>query len=633
MTEDNGAMMKDWYLDQELNNTKRFDDSEGNKIAHAGFERAGELMSYIAELESELKGYKDLLRGTETKQGLLERREEISERVNEIAKLYPNMSFDEIRKDNKEFANLENEFYDLVDLEDEYLNKITELSERIKSCKTAKMQWIKDDRRVLKEKNAPYEQMLENKKRELDNAKQRLHHLETVMMKPTHNEYTNDAGINNIDALRAEIEDLRDLIAGLEKEIEKLEEYLRNFDPRKPSRMEGESLITDPEPKKVTVTFDTRGGYRDGITYDPIEVEKGTVVLAPEDPELDKDHEFAGWELNGEEYDFSKPVTENITLKARYKEIERHKVAYFDEKGEELGYVMVRHGESIPLIKELEDKRFKNFAGWELANEMFDPRTPIIEDIDLCAKYKFNWKKTAAIAAGVATGALTYGTDALLTMNGMLTGGAVSFGTSAVMAAGTAITQFKLKHHKEKEDVESLTGLRKAGAKLKNYFREEKNIKNLRTFFGLATASTLIAGIGQKLNPQTPQANTTNNISDINDNTQLNPEVTQTTPQNPTPQTVEQYVNEKGPITNIYDTANESLSGFNAETPLPEFEGSIPGRAYNPENGMWMNIDKTTTMEDVISKLGTDKPQLDFMKNGQSLGWVDIENSFGGIKR
>jgi len=62
-----------------------------------------------------------------------------------------------------------------------------------------------------------------------------------------------------------------------------------------------------------TVTFDSNGGSK----VEAIEVNRKEVVAKPNDPKY-LGHIFIGWELNGEEYDFSKPVTQNITLVAKW---------------------------------------------------------------------------------------------------------------------------------------------------------------------------------------------------------------------------------------------------------------------------------------------------------------------------
>ena len=65
--------------------------------------------------------------------------------------------------------------------------------------------------------------------------------------------------------------------------------------------------------KHYSVTFDTAGGS----PVSAVDVEHGSVITAPSDPTRDG-YTFAGWTLNGEDYDFSKPVAGNITLVAEW---------------------------------------------------------------------------------------------------------------------------------------------------------------------------------------------------------------------------------------------------------------------------------------------------------------------------
>ncbi len=67
---------------------------------------------------------------------------------------------------------------------------------------------------------------------------------------------------------------------------------------------------------KAIVTFDSVGGSE----VAPQTVAKGTQAVRPEDP-AKEGCLFVSWQLNGEDYDFSAPVTEDITLTARWKDL------------------------------------------------------------------------------------------------------------------------------------------------------------------------------------------------------------------------------------------------------------------------------------------------------------------------
>ena len=64
----------------------------------------------------------------------------------------------------------------------------------------------------------------------------------------------------------------------------------------------------------VTVTFDTNGGSE----TESVTMLKNETVSEPTPP-VKEGYNFDGWYLNGARYDFSRPVTENITLQARWK--------------------------------------------------------------------------------------------------------------------------------------------------------------------------------------------------------------------------------------------------------------------------------------------------------------------------
>jgi len=63
----------------------------------------------------------------------------------------------------------------------------------------------------------------------------------------------------------------------------------------------------------VSVTFDTMGGSSTPIAW----VAPGTAVAKPADPTRDKSF-FSGWYLNGQAFDFSTKLTEDITLEAHW---------------------------------------------------------------------------------------------------------------------------------------------------------------------------------------------------------------------------------------------------------------------------------------------------------------------------
>lgn len=69
--------------------------------------------------------------------------------------------------------------------------------------------------------------------------------------------------------------------------------------------------------KSYTVTFDSQGGR----WYQSQQVRKNDVAKNPGEATL-TGYEFLGWYLGDEEYNFSTPVTKDITLTAKFKKVD-----------------------------------------------------------------------------------------------------------------------------------------------------------------------------------------------------------------------------------------------------------------------------------------------------------------------
>ena len=153
-------------------------------------------------------------------------------------------------------------------------------------------------------------------------------------------------------------------------------------------KTQGRVLVTEV----YTVTFDSYGG----TPVPPAqEVEYGLTATKPADPTL-KGYTFAFWYLGEDEqnataYDFNTPVTENITLTAKWN-INKYTVT-FNSYG----------GTPVPLAQEVEyghtatkpvEPTLKGytFDGWYLdgEEEPFDFGTTITSDITLTAKWEIN---------------------------------------------------------------------------------------------------------------------------------------------------------------------------------------------------------------------------------------------------
>ena len=148
-------------------------------------------------------------------------------------------------------------------------------------------------------------------------------------------------------------------------------------------KTQGRVLVTEV----YTVTFNSYGG----TPVPPAqEVEYGLTATKPADPTL-KGYTFAFWYLGEDEqnataYDFDTPVTENITLTAKWN-INKYTVT-FDSYG----------GTPVPPAQEVEygltatepaapEKTGYTFDGWYLGDEKYDFSAAVEQNITLTAKW------------------------------------------------------------------------------------------------------------------------------------------------------------------------------------------------------------------------------------------------------
>ena len=138
---------------------------------------------------------------------------------------------------------------------------------------------------------------------------------------------------------------------------------------------------------KYTVTFNAYGG----TPVPPVqEVEYGLTATKPADPTL-KGYTFAFWYLGEDEqnataYDFDTPVTENITLTAKWN-INKYTVAFNTDGGtpvppaQEVEYGLTATEPAAP------EKTGYTFDGWYLGDEKYDFSAAVEQNITLTAKW------------------------------------------------------------------------------------------------------------------------------------------------------------------------------------------------------------------------------------------------------
>ena len=131
-----------------------------------------------------------------------------------------------------------------------------------------------------------------------------------------------------------------------------------------------------------TVTFNTSGT---GTFVPSKKVDNGSLVTKPANP-IKINSNFIEWQLNGVTYDFSTPVTSNITLVAVYEPI--HKVTFNTNGG--IGYVPPKKVNNGSLVTKPSDPfKFNGaFVEWQLNGVAYDFSTPVTSNITLVAVYK-----------------------------------------------------------------------------------------------------------------------------------------------------------------------------------------------------------------------------------------------------
>ncbi len=133
-----------------------------------------------------------------------------------------------------------------------------------------------------------------------------------------------------------------------------------------------------------TVTFDSAGGS--AVTAQTIT--DGRSAVAPTAPTRDG-YTFVAWTLKGVDYDFSSPVTGDITLVARWKTQGPYTVTYQDADGSTLSTESVARNGTATAPADPEREGY-TFTGWTWNGNTYDFTTPVTEDITLVASYEQN---------------------------------------------------------------------------------------------------------------------------------------------------------------------------------------------------------------------------------------------------
>ena len=143
--------------------------------------------------------------------------------------------------------------------------------------------------------------------------------------------------------------------------------------------------------EEYTVTFNAYGGFP---TPDEQHVKSGEKAVLPVEPTL-KGYIFAFWYLGEDEqnataYDFNTPVTENITLTAKWN-INKYTVTFNSYGGTPVPPAQeVEYGHTATKPDPAPTKTGYTFDGWYLGDEKYDFSAAVEQNIALTAKWTLN---------------------------------------------------------------------------------------------------------------------------------------------------------------------------------------------------------------------------------------------------
>lgn len=133
--------------------------------------------------------------------------------------------------------------------------------------------------------------------------------------------------------------------------------------------------------QSYSVTFDTDGGNE----IPAVSVNKDDTVARPQNP-TKNGFTFAYWELDGEEFDFSQPITADIKLKAIWEAI-TYTVTFDSDGGSSVSGQTVVYGGRLSKPSDPIREGY-NFVGWFLNDTEFDFSKVLDSDVELVAKWE-----------------------------------------------------------------------------------------------------------------------------------------------------------------------------------------------------------------------------------------------------
>ena len=139
------------------------------------------------------------------------------------------------------------------------------------------------------------------------------------------------------------------------------------------------------------VSFNSNGGSE----VAEVEVKAGEYLKKPNDPEKEG-YTFIEWQLNGRRFNFSSPIKDDITLKAKWEltgtgdqTVTEYTVFFDSDGGSKTENVKVKSGTKVNKPKDPTRTGY-TFVEWQLNGKAYDFDDAVNADIELVAKWKKN---------------------------------------------------------------------------------------------------------------------------------------------------------------------------------------------------------------------------------------------------
>ena len=129
--------------------------------------------------------------------------------------------------------------------------------------------------------------------------------------------------------------------------------------------------LFDEEVSKYNITFESNGGS----SVEAFAIEENNTIIKPEDP-IKENYEFIGWYYNDELYDFSKPVTTDLKLEAKWEEIKKEEVSTQDIVEKNETKVEITSSYKVTFIDD-DGTSLANMQKIKYGNKVTQPEEPI----------------------------------------------------------------------------------------------------------------------------------------------------------------------------------------------------------------------------------------------------------------